>query len=441
MTTFVLVLFFSYGHVYNFLEQINLFSQQIGRHRYLVAVWLGLFLVCLWGVTRIGKALKSANKILNLMAGFILIFPLVKIGLFSFRNLVIGSQIRPSEAQFASLEAPIGKPLPDIYYIILDGYVRDDILRKFHQLDNSDFLNRLRKIGFYVAGCAQSNYAQTQLSLASTLNLNYLESLDDRFTSGNTSRVGLPDLIKHSTTRQLLEQLGYKTIAFETGYEATEIRDADLFLSPRIVQGLNDFESLFIRTTAARLLAEGVASLKIKPDWEARDQAHRTRVLYSLEKLREMPQIEGPKFVFAHILSPHWPHVFGPNGEPVHEHRDSASGYRDQVVFINKQIEPVLAEIIANSAIPPIIIIQGDHGSIIESPVRRMSILNAYFLPNGGDQMLYEDISPVNSFRVIFDYYLGGNYDLLEDISYYSIYDEPYETIIVTNNREGCSQR
>lgn len=438
VTSSALVLFFSYGHIYNYLEQINVGVIQLGRHRFLAPVWLALFLASVWWVEASKAKLQSVNKSINLLAGLILIFPLAQMGLFAYRSLEAGAGTTAAKAQLASLKAPAGEPLPDIYYIILDGYARDDVLHKFYQLDITDFLARLKKLGFYVASCAQSNYAQTQLSLASSLNLNYLETLDDRYAAGNTSRVGLPQLIKHSAVHRSFKDLGYTTVAFETGYEATEMRDADVYLSPRTIQGMSDFESLFIRTTAGRLLAEGVAAINIKPDWKARDQAHRARVLYTLEKLPTIPALRGPKFVFAHIISPHWPHVFGPNGEPVHEHQDSASGYRDQVIFINKKIEPILAEIIAQSPRPPIIVIQGDHGSIIESPFRRMSIFNAYYLPNDGDQQLYENISPVNTFRLIFDYYLGGDYELLPDISYYSPYDQPYAYNVVAEERPGC---
>jgi hypothetical protein len=438
--TLIITLFFSYGHVYNFLENVSLFGIQIGRHRFLAPAWIGLCLIGFWWITRKAPDLRATTRALNIIAGMLLVFPLGRIGLFGMRSLESASASAAAKDNFALLQLPEGKTAPDIYYIILDGYSRDDILRKFYQLDNSDFLKDLEQMGFYVARCAQSNYAQTELSLAASLNSNYLEQLDKRYSSGNTSRVGLPDLIRHSATRQALEQIGYKIYAFETGYEPTEIKDADQFLSPKAVQGINNFESLLIRTTAGRVLAEGVTALNLKPDWEARDQAHRRRILYTLEKLQDLPGEGGPKFVFAHIVSPHWPHVFGPNGEAVHEHQDSASGYRNQTIFINKQILPVLAAIVSNSPTPPIILLQADHGSVIESAVRRMSILNAYYLPNGGDQILYESISPVNSFRVIFDYYFGGKEKRLEDASYYSTYDKPFDYRQIPNSRPGCPQ-
>lgn len=440
VASLIIALFFSYGHVYNFLESISPFGIQIGRHRFLAPLWLGLFLVGFWRITNKAGDLRPITRRLNVIAGIILLFPLGQIGLFAIRSLESASASAAAKSNFSQLQLPDGKIAPDIYYIILDGYARDDILQKFYQVDNTDFLRELEQMGFFVARCAQSNYAQTELSLASSLNSNYLEQLDERYSTGNTSRVGLPDFIQHSAARRELEQLGYKIYAFETGYEPTEIKDADQFLSPKSVQGTNDFENLLIRTTAGRVLAEGVASLNIRPDWEARDQAHRKRVLYTLEKLPDLPAEGGPKFVFAHIVSPHWPHVFGPNGEPVHEHQDSATGYRNQVIFISKQILPVLTSIISNSPTPPIIVLQADHGSVIESPVRRMGILNAYYLPDGGKQILYESISPVNSFRVIFDYYFGGAAKRLEDTSYYSTYDKPFDYMQIPNTRPGCAQ-
>ena len=438
-TTLTLVLFFSYGHIYNKLEPVQLFDISVGRHRFWIPVWIALLTVGLWWANRRAWNFKAITQTLNIIAVVALVFPLFQIGQYEFRSIQLTSQNTEAEVT-AKLNLPEGQPAPDIYYIILDGYAREDILLKHYQLDNSDFLEDLNLMGFYVARCSQSNYAQTQLSMASSLNSNYLENLDDRYTSGNTSRLGLPEWIKHSSVRQSLESLGYRIIAFDSGYDPTRLEDADKYLSPKIVQDINDFEGLFIRTTFARVLTEGIAFLNLPPDWEARDQAHRERILYTLEKLKDIPNEPGPKFVFAHIMSPHWPHVFGPNGEPVHERPDSVTGYTNQVIFISGQILPVLTEIIENSKTPPIIIIQGDHGSVIESPQMRMSILNAYYLPNDVDKLLYEGISPVNSFRVIFNEYFGDKAPLLEDISNYSLYDDPYNYQTVPIQRLGCPQ-
>src|SRR5207244_7041298 len=70
---------------------------------------------------------------------------------------------------------------PDIYYIILDGYGRQDVLKDLYGFDNSDFIQFLQSRGFYVADQARANYCSTVPSLASSLNRTYLTGLAARY--------------------------------------------------------------------------------------------------------------------------------------------------------------------------------------------------------------------------------------------------------------------
>ncbi len=56
-----------------------------------------------------------------------------------------------------------------------------------------------------------------------------------------------------------------------------------------------------------------------------------------------------------------------------------------------------------------------------------MSILNAYYLPDGGEQLLYDSISPVNTFRLILRHYFNEDIELIDDIALFSTYDNPYK--------------
>ena len=90
---------------------------------------------------------------------------------------------------------------------------------------------------------------------------------------------------------------------------------------------------------------------------------------------------------------------------------------------------------------PPIIVIQADHGPLggeITSDGARMSIFNAYYLPDGGDQLLYPSISPVNTFRVIFNHYFGGEFALLEDVARISQYGSPFDLQVIPETRSEC---
>ena len=62
----------------------------------------------------------------------------------------------------------------------------------------------------------------------------------------------------------------------------------------------------------------------------------------------------------------------------------------------------------------------------------RLGILNAYYFPDGIYANLYPSITPVNSFRVVLDQFFGTQLGLLEDHSYFSTFDEPYDFNEVT---------
>jgi hypothetical protein len=82
--------------------------------------------------------------------------------------------------------------------------------------------------------------------------------------------------------------------------------------------------------------------------------------------------------------------------------------------------------------VPPVIIIQGDHGPWLQPRAKRFWILNAYYLPGHMDN-LYPDLSPVNTFRLVFNAYFGGKYDMLADVSYFSPVPRLYEFTAVPN--------
>src|SRR4030095_5156551 len=111
--------------------------------------------------------------------------------------------------------------------------------------------------------------------------------------------------------------------------------------------------------------------------------------------------------------------------------QEGASHYRDQVIYINSRMMEIVPKMINNSATPPVIVIQGDHGpTVASSPRSRMSNLNAYCLP-GANQSVYPAITPVNTFRIIFNEYFGQNLELLDDVSLYSYYTDPFNFRVV----------
>jgi hypothetical protein len=104
---------------------------------------------------------------------------------------------------------------PDIYYIVLDSYSRDDILKDMIGFDNSNFLNSLRERGFFIPKCAYSNYDSTARTIASVLNLQYLDTLGVPIDFSDETHGKTTNLILHSQIIQLFKEYGYQTVTDE----------------------------------------------------------------------------------------------------------------------------------------------------------------------------------------------------------------------------------
>jgi hypothetical protein len=328
--------------------------------------------------------------------------------------------------------------LPDIYYIIPDTYIRADYLESAYAYDNSEFLSFLTDAGFYVADESQSNYAYTTLSLASSLNFMYLDQVAEFAGATPNSNPAIP-LIHNNRLFRSLRDHGYAVVAFSSGFWFTELEEADVFLRPFAHSWRpTEFQSILIGTTPLSL----VPILQ-----RTTDDVRRERVLYIFDHFTQAIPLESPKFVFAHISLPHWPFIFGPHGEQIpsrsrvtdYTYDEYAAAYGNQVAFANERLRQVIAAILAQSPEPPVIIVQGDHGGcygdgcVRTDVAQRMAILNAYYFPDQDYTALYEDITPVNTFRVVLDKYLGANYTLLPDRSYYSSSGSSYVFTDVTD--------
>jgi hypothetical protein len=241
-------------------------------------------------------------------------------------------------------------------------------------------------------------------------------------------------------------------VGFEGTTNFTEIRKADVFYSSFVP--LNKFERFLLTDTPLEPLTNAY-SLKLPiPNYDT----HRSRVLNKLETIKTVPDdVSGPKIVYFHVVVPHPPFVFDADGNAVTPNRpysiadgedypgsadEYRSGYRQQLIFLNKEILQVLDAILAKSPNPPIIVLMGDHGpasmfsSDMENPGclrERTHNLYAVLLPHHQkDGTAYASMTPVNTFRVIFNTYFGTDLPLLDDATYLTSFREPDKVIDIT---------
>ena len=449
-----LVLFFSFGHGVKLSGRLGIGGDRPVRE------WLTLGIEAVAMASVVGFVLLKPDLSRSLTgacnASALALAGLSVAGIVSETRCDPRTRPPTVAAPVAPRVSPRSGRLPDVYFLVLDAYGRSDVLKEVHGFDNADFLDRLERKGFVVARRSRSNYCQTALSLSATLNLRYL---DDLAGSRSPDRLPLKRLIADNAVFRAFREQGYRIVSFASGFDATESISADLTLAPP--SNLSTFHALVADQTPIWLL------LGRRAVHEPHRQ-HRARIFKVFDDLPAASHpSDSPTFTFAHVVSPHPPFVFGADGRDVSAREGAytlndsegwcrleghggpdgyASRYREQVAYITSRVEEAVDRILATSPSPPIILIQGDHGpgshfdSGDESPNdlrERMTILNACYLPAGFRELIHDEITPVNTFRVVLDSCLGSKLGTLEDRSYYSPYLTPYIFTDVTDAIEG----
>jgi len=446
----LIVFFFSYGHLFGFIDKATVGSIIVGRHRYFFPLWLVLFMAGTVAIWKAKSDLRNLSRVLAVFSFVLVAEVLLQAAYYELR----GSALQASQANqqpaanLTTLGTGSNTQGRDVYYILMDSYSRQDVLQGEYRLDNQPFLQELTDLGFVIPNCTLSNYATTVLSMSVTLNMNYLDKLGFNLKPEATvlnTQIFINDLQK-SLVRRNFEALGYMTVTFKALYPYIDIQDSDYYYDfEKTTSRLDNLESLnfqylFFRTTLLRMVIE---SQEFAPDlfkkvppvllslinpkaslFSSRAYRQYEQNLYAFDMLEKVPTLPGKKFVYAHLFDTHQPLVFNPDGTIRTNEAQDNSAYRDAVIYTNTRLIEVVKSILSQSKTPPIIIIQGDHSYTWSK--NRNRILNAYYLPDGGNAKVYPTITPVNTFRLVFDQYFGGNYEFVPDQSYYSKDDFPY---------------
>lgn len=432
LTALLLFGFFFYGLVYSFLKQPGILGGILGRHRVLVPAFILLLGLLSWLVIRHKTKFENTIALLNLLGIFLCLMTMP-----SFLTFWINHKSRPvAPAQTSQTIDSVQSNrqfLPDVYFIVLDAYDRQDYLVKNFNFDNSSFINDLRNLGFFVADCSRPNYAHTILSISSTLNMDYLQNLD----SAKLNDYVLTDLLVHSRVRESLAARGYQTVTFANVH--WDFSDAEVFLdfpNPFFSPYLQPIEGLMLEDSLLRALTDLSPSLRnlLAGLLYSPIKNHYEQQLSILNRLPETEAAASPKFVFVHIEKPHGPFVFDQDGNLLQEdayYRDAfysainrdyfESGYTQQIKFLNKRMLIFLEDLLKTSKTPPVILLEGDHGLGEEKDLgSRLNNLLAVYFPDKDYRAMNKTITPVNVFRAAFSQYFGDQLPPLADRTYYS---------------------
>lgn len=436
VASLVIFIFFTHGHIHNLIGEVRyrIFDFQFGVDKMLFSIWLVIIASAIFILIRnYIKSFKSINQAINTILTLLIIFSLGNVILLEYQT----KRLFKSNAEISvgpnSTETNNKESIkPDIYYLIFDRYPSNKTLKEFYGFDNSAFTKFLKSRGFYIAEKAMANYPRTLPSLASSLNLTFLTEKDSAL-----------ELLRNHKVGNFLKSQGYKYIHIGSWAGSTTtipIANINLKSDERYERYLNldEFTLKLIQTTALNPILHQIFPQEAMLDFKFQ---HRNRAYTQFKHIKEVVNsYESPKFVFAHILLPHDPYVFDEKCESVKPTQDELKALLKQIGCTNILIEDAVTEILNKSATPPIVILQADegpmsdHGDIknnikypfkerqsykdadIRSIQERGQILNSIYLPDTKmHKLLYPEISPVNTFRIIFNNYFGAKYDLLPD--------------------------
>lgn len=375
----------------------------LGRTRYVVVILAVIVFILIWFLLKAKKDLSQLNVYLNALGAAYCLYGLI----------LLGSSIKPydNSLEIAILEQKKHPPqmsaaaprqdMPDIYYIILDMYPSSDALKEYFQFDNGDFISSLKSRGFYVAQKSLAFSFNTMQSIASALNM--------------TTDARLLDEPEEVTAR-IIKMSIVPEIFRSQAYEFVNLSFFDLGDSPRFYgaftvgeESRGNFHGLFLRT----------AVLDVAANFEANNLYKVNLDIFARLKKIAGARRKSPRFIYAHVMMPHIPYCFDRNGNLIsrleRKTESDKAAFLEQLIFTNKITLETVDGILKSSKVEPVIIIQGDHGFRQIEGADARPILNAYYLPGKGQESLDQAIIPANTFRLLFNLYFNGHYELLKD--------------------------
>lgn len=314
---------------------------------------------------------------------------------------------------------------PDIYFIVADEYAGRKELKDIFSFDNSPFEEALKQKGFHVIDSSVSNYNYTPFCMASTLQMEYLENIEGRNKSKKDRKL-CNDLINKNQLLQFLKAHNYQILNHSlfhidnlpppVGSTSFTLAGVDLLTSQTFFSRVN--RDIRFNT---------ISRFKLKGEMQkiADEALNDTRIIYQKTKEAASNNTNKPRFIYSHLMMPHYPYFFNKEGKPypletlMEGNQARKDAYIEYLQYCNKQFLDLIDHILKKSTTPPVIIFMGDHGfrhfnEKVDSKYHFMNI-NSIYLPNRNYDNFYNGMSSVNEFRVLLNTLFNQQLPLLKD--------------------------
>ena len=412
----VMAFHFFFGALHD-LSKTILENSFLIKYTFILPFSLVFFIVMAVLIKRTRSNFSRLVKFLNLL---FLVLILVDLPLL-FKNIQKENDRRPLQM---GMQVCDSCKKPDIFLIVADEYAGPGQLNEMFSFDNTAFEKELGSRGFHIVKNSRSNYDFTPFSMSSMLSMNYLKNIEGRNSSKHDMNI-CSDLINHNELWNFFLNNGYSIInnsIFHVNDKPSEVPQGLLFMGTRLITS-QTFISRFNYDIRFNL----VTRYRIKSEIRRMTLFQHRSNEKLIENLKEETSRHSlqPRFVYTHLLMPHYPYYFNSKGEMRSiEFLSDMANYRNKEAYVeylqycNGIFLQLIDNILKHSKQPPVIIFMSDHGYRLDDKADdkyRFMNFNTILLPSRKYGSFYNGMTNINQFRTLLNVEFGQQLPILKD--------------------------
>ena len=432
-----IILFIIYGNAHSILQSSDSDTIQfLGSNPILGTIFsvVGIFGTIFFIKT---KASTELNTIFNIVAISIIAVLIVGLIFYYASSWPDTDNTIPDFVQEQVIINDVEKK-PNVFVFILDAFAGEKTLKMDFNYDLAPFNKELEKRDFAIPDVSFSNYPHSFLSLPSTMNMNYLDSVVEGVDPNSKDFQPFVRLADSSTVLRMFDSYDYKVTTlnahgFPLGYTGENI---DEYLCTY-------FGEINIELRK-NLVLTYLPITYFNDELLSHFNRDRLECIFSYIENYESDG-KQPHFIHSHLMLPHYPYLYDSEGNNVSRDPNlkvDKEGYLNQLIFTERKILELIDSVQKHSP-GSVIIVYSDHGYRQEinqaNPtdkdlIRAFNNISAVYFPDK-DISIPEKFSLVNLYRIFFNTYFDTDYEILEDrqIWYNNIIPKPYVHFDITD--------
>jgi hypothetical protein len=319
-------------------------------------------------------------------------------------------------------------PNPDIYFLVFDEYASTGALKEALHYDNSHLDSFLLQQGFFLQRNSHSNYNFTPFSMASILNMDYLNGLKNPDACTVEDYANCQNLIRENRVIHFLSGRSYDIVnysIFDLAGNPAMVEETLLPVKTRLISD----QTLWSRVL--RDLGWEFYSLSFVKHWLNNELYYKNlsmnNRLLDAAKKETQKKSTRPRFVYVHLMMPHYPFYYDKNLQPIGPLTASLQAaistdpgyYTGYIPYANSRLKELVAAIKSNTDGKAVIVLMGDHGfRSVQAGYPRFANfqnLNAVYIPGKQYQNFSDSLTGVNQFRVLFNSLFKQSFPIIGD--------------------------